>query len=99
MSLARRLMPALLSLLLLGVFLGAWHLATLPKVGTQVVDAEYAKLVGQQASTGQKSAFPTPADFGAKLVEHLRNPAYDRGASGSTSRVPWKSRPSGRRLR
>jgi len=81
MSLARRLMPALLSLLLLGVFLGAWHLATLPKVGTQVVDAEYAKLVGQQASTGQKSAFPTPADFGAKLVEHLRNPAYDRGAN------------------
>src|SRR5258706_15032994 len=81
MSLARRLMPALLSLLLLGVFLGAWHLATLPKVGTQVVDAEYAKLVGQQASTGHKSAFPTPADFGAKLVEHLRNPAYDRGAN------------------
>src|SRR5258706_8519282 len=81
MSLGRPLMPAVLPLLLLGVFLGVWHLATLPKVGTQVVDAEYAKLVGQQASTGHKSAFPTPADFGAKLAEHLRNPAYDRGAN------------------
>src|SRR5258706_5534289 len=79
MSLARRLMPALLSLLLLGVFLGAWHLATLPKAGTQIVDAEYAKLVGQQASTGQKSAFPRPADFGAKLLEHLKDPFYDKG--------------------
>jgi nitrate/nitrite transport system permease protein len=74
-----RTVAALLSLLLLAVFLGAWHLATLPKVAAQVVDSEYAKLVGQQASTGQKSAFPTPADLGAKLLEHLRNPAYDKG--------------------
>jgi nitrate/nitrite transport system permease protein len=74
-----RWLAALLSVLLLGVFLGAWHLATLPKTGTQVVDAEYAKLVGQQASTGQKSAFPSPADFGAKLLEHLRDPFYDKG--------------------
>jgi len=79
MAASPRLLAALLSLLLLAVFLGAWHLATLPKVGTQVVDTEYAKLVGQQASTGQKSAFPTPGDFGAKLLEHLRNPAYDKG--------------------
>ncbi|MGQ0509945.1 MAG: nitrate ABC transporter permease [Betaproteobacteria bacterium] len=76
---AARWKAALVSLLLLSVFLGAWHLATLPKTGTQVVDPEYAKLVGQQASTGQKSAFPTPADFGAKLVEHLRDPFYDKG--------------------
>jgi nitrate/nitrite transport system permease protein len=74
-----RLKAGVLSVLLLAVFVGAWHLATLPKTGTQVVDPEYAKLVGQQASTGQKSAFPTPGDFGAKLVEHLRDPAYDRG--------------------
>jgi nitrate/nitrite transport system permease protein len=74
-----RLLAAVISLLLLAVFVGAWHLATLPKAGTRVVDVEYAKLVGQQASTGQKSAFPSPADFGAKLLEHLRDPAYDRG--------------------
>jgi nitrate/nitrite transport system permease protein len=74
-----RLLAGLLSVVLLAVFVGVWHLATLPRAGTQVVDAEYAKLVGQQASTGQKSAFPSPADFGAKLVEHLRDPAYDKG--------------------
>jgi nitrate/nitrite transport system permease protein len=79
MASSSRLLAALISLLLLVVFVGAWHLATLPKAGTQVVDAEYAKLVGQQASTGQKSAFPSPADFGAKLAEHVRDPAYDRG--------------------
>jgi nitrate/nitrite transport system permease protein len=76
---ATRLKAAFLSILLLGIFLGAWHLATLPKASAQIVDSEYAKLVGQQASTGQKSAFPTPADFGAKLLEHLKDPAYDKG--------------------
>jgi nitrate/nitrite transport system permease protein len=74
-----RVLSAVLSVLLLAVFVGGWHLATLPKASVQVVDAEYAKLVGQPASTGQKSAFPTPADFGAKLLDHLRDPAYDRG--------------------
>src|SRR5262245_25615918 len=74
-----RLLAAVLSALLLAVFVGVWYLATLPKTGTQVVDPEYAKLVGQQASTGQKSAFPTPGDFGAQLLEHLKNPAYDKG--------------------
>ena len=79
MAARARWMAALISSLLLLVFLGAWHLATLPKAGTQTVDAEYAKLVGQQASTGQKSAFPRPADFGAKLLEHARDPFYDKG--------------------
>jgi len=74
-----RLKAAILSVLLLAMFLAAWHLATLSKTSAQVVDAEYAKLVGQQASTGQKSAFPTPSDFGAKLLEHVRNPFYDKG--------------------
>jgi nitrate/nitrite transport system permease protein len=79
MAASLRLKAAVLSVLLLALFLGMWHLATLSKVGTTVVDAEYAKLVGQQASTGQKSAFPTPADFGSKLLDHVRNPFYDKG--------------------
>jgi nitrate/nitrite transport system permease protein len=74
-----RLAAAVLSFLLLAVGVGAWHLATLPSGGQVVVDPEYAKLVGAQAATGEKSAFPTPADFGAKLLEHVRNPAYDNG--------------------
>ena len=79
MAASLRLKAAILSVLLLALFLAGWHLATLSKAGPQVVDAEYAKLVGQQASTGQKSAFPTPSDFGAKLLDHIRNPFYDKG--------------------
>jgi nitrate/nitrite transport system permease protein len=79
MTVSLRLKAAVLSVLLLTLFLGMWHLATLSKAGITVVDAEYAKLVGQQASTGQKSAFPTPTDFGAQLLDHVRNPFYDKG--------------------
>jgi nitrate/nitrite transport system permease protein len=73
------LLAGVISLLLLGVALGAWHLATLPKGGVAAADSEYAKLVGAQAAVGAKSAFPTPADLGRKLVEHARDPFYDRG--------------------
>ncbi len=68
-----------LSILLLGLFVGIWHLATLPSGGAQVVDDEYAKLVGASAAAGQKSAFPTPSDFIAKLGAHLSDPFFDRG--------------------
>ena len=71
----------ILSLLILAVFLGAWQIATMPRQGTQVVDDEYAKLVGASAATGQKSTFPGPVDVGAKLLEHLSDPFYDRGAN------------------
>jgi nitrate/nitrite transport system permease protein len=69
----------LLSALLLALGVGAWHLSTLPKGGTAVADTEYAKLVGAQAATGAKSAFPTPGDLGRKLADHIRDPFYDRG--------------------
>lgn len=71
----------ILSLLILAVFLGAWQIATMPRQGAQVVDDEYAKLVGASAATGQKSTFPGPVDVGAKLFEHLSDPFYDRGAN------------------
>jgi nitrate/nitrite transport system permease protein len=74
-----RLLAGALSVLILAVFMGAWHLATLPKGGAATVDSEYAKLVGAQAAAGGKSAFPTPADLGRKLVEHVRDPFYDKG--------------------
>jgi nitrate/nitrite transport system permease protein len=73
------LLAGLLSTLLLAVGVGAWHLATLPKGGAVAADTEYAKLLGAQAATGGKSAFPTPADLGRKLAEHVRDPFYDRG--------------------
>jgi nitrate/nitrite transport system permease protein len=74
-----RLMAGVLSVLILALGVGAWHLATLPRGAAQAVDSEYAKLVGAEAATGTKSAFPTPADLGRKLAEHLRDPFYDRG--------------------
>jgi nitrate/nitrite transport system permease protein len=74
-----RLLAGVLSLLFLGLVVGAWHLATLPKAGVAAADSEYAKLLGAQAAVGAKSAFPTPADLGRKLAEHLRDPFYDRG--------------------
>lgn len=79
MVLSERFRALLLSALLLALFFGIWHIATMSASGGQVVDDEYAKLVGSAAASGQKSAFPTPADFLAKLGGHLSDPFYDRG--------------------
>lgn len=70
--------PAL-SALLFALFVGVWHAATLPAKGERTVDPEYAKLVGAAAATGQKSAFPAPADVAAKIFSHLKDPFYDKG--------------------
>src|SRR6202048_385321 len=73
------LRAAVLSLLLFGLFIGVWHLATAGTGTTVIMDPEYAKLVGASASQG-KSAMPGPAEVGAKIWEHLKNPFYDRGS-------------------
>ena len=74
------LRAAVLSLLLFGLFIGVWHLATSGTGTTVIMDPEYAKLVGASASQG-KSAMPGPAEVGAKIWEHLKNPFYDRGSN------------------
>ncbi len=74
------LRAAVLSLLLFGLFVGAWHLATSGTGTTVSMDPEYAKLVGATASQG-KSAMPGPAEVGAKIWENLKNPFYDRGSN------------------
>ena len=79
MARSERLRAFLLSLLILLVFLAAWQIGTQPVGGGAVVDDDYAKLVGAAAASGQKSAFPTPADFGAKLIEQLSHPFYSNG--------------------
>jgi nitrate/nitrite transport system permease protein len=76
---SEKLRALILSLLILGVFLAAWQIGTMPFTSAKVVDDEYAKLVGAAASTGQKSAFPTPMDVGRKLAEQLSDPFYDKG--------------------
>jgi nitrate/nitrite transport system permease protein len=70
--------PAL-SLLVFLLMIGVWHALTLPKAAPVTAESEYAALVGAAAATGQKSAFPSPADVGKKIMEHLSEPFYDRG--------------------
>src|SRR5260370_17655220 len=69
---------ALVSLLLFGLFVGAWHLATSGSGPAASMDPEYAKLMGATATQG-KSAMPGPLDVAQKIWEHLKNPFYDRG--------------------
>jgi nitrate/nitrite transport system permease protein len=70
--------PLLSAVILLG-FLAVWHASTRQEMGAQVVDAEYAKLVGKAAASGQKSAFPTPGDVGRQIWSHVTDPFYDKG--------------------
>ena len=77
---AMTLRAALVSLLLFGTFIGAWHLATRGSGPVASMDPEYAKLVGAAASQG-KSAMPGPGEVAGKIWEHLRNPFYDRGSN------------------
>ena len=73
-------MLIIVSLVILGVFLGAWHIAT-GGSGTAVkMDPEYAKLMGITATQG-KSAMPGPAEVSTKIWQHIKDPFYDRGTN------------------
>jgi nitrate/nitrite transport system permease protein len=74
------LRAGLVSLLILGLFLGVWHLGTRASGPTAQMDPEYAKLMGVAATQG-KSAMPGPAEVGAKIWQHLKDPFYDRGTN------------------
>ncbi|MCO5120417.1 MAG: nitrate ABC transporter permease [Burkholderiaceae bacterium] len=74
-----RLRSLALSVLLLALFIAIWSFATGSGGGVQVVDDEYAKLVGAAAASGGQSSLPGPGEVGAKIVEHLANPFYDAG--------------------
>src|SRR5881394_2904993 len=78
MTTSLRLRATVVSIVLLAVFLGAWHLATRGTGTTAAMSPEYAKLMGITATQG-KSAMPGPLDVGAKLWDHLRRPFYDNG--------------------
>ena len=74
------LRAGLVSLVILGVFLGLWHIATSGSGAVATMDPEYAKLMGATATEG-KSAMPGPADVGAKIWQHLKDPFYDKGTN------------------
>ena len=89
MNKTMNLKAGLLSALILLLLVGIWQLATLPAATGPVVtmtpeQIEYAKLLGKDvgAAAGDgaaKSGFPTPAQFGAKVLDHLASPFYDNG--------------------
>ena len=76
-----RFRAAMLSVGVFLVFIGAWHVATLPTPSVATVDPEYAALVGASAAAGQESAMPTPAEVATTLWTHLSDPFYDRGTN------------------
>ena len=78
MSRSLTLRAAVVSIALLAAFLFSWHHATRGIGAVQQMSPEYAKLMGVTATQG-KSAMPGPLDVGATLLEHLRQPFYDRG--------------------
>jgi nitrate/nitrite transport system permease protein len=73
-----RLRAALLSLVVLIVFLASWQIAVSGRSATVQMDPAYAELMGQAATTG-KSAMPGPLDVGATIWGHIKDPFYDHG--------------------
>jgi nitrate/nitrite transport system permease protein len=69
-----------LSVLLLALFLLAWHIAVSGSGPVQTMDPEYAKLMGLTATQG-KSAMPGPLDVAKTIWGHLADPFYDRGTN------------------
>lgn len=82
MNRSLHLRATLLSLVLFAAFVGTWQIATMPRQsGGPVMDPEYARLVGAAAAAGEKSTFPTPAEVGAMIWQHLSDPFYIRGTN------------------
>ncbi|MBT2333686.1 nitrate ABC transporter permease [Variovorax paradoxus] len=79
------LKAALLSVLLLGLVLAVWQLATLPAAGTAAAagmtaeQIEYQKMLGKDPGQVKSSGFPSPAEMGRAAWRHLSDPFYDNG--------------------
>jgi nitrate/nitrite transport system permease protein len=80
---------SLLSLLILLLMLGVWHLATTSGASSSAStvkmtaeEIEYAKLLGKEpaaTTAAGKSGFPTLSQMGQTIARHLASPFYDNG--------------------
>jgi nitrate/nitrite transport system permease protein len=71
---------AMLSVLLLVLMLGAYHIATKPAASVAGgADDEYAKLMGKSGGATKSGGLPTLAQMGTAAVHHLSQPFYDNG--------------------
>jgi nitrate/nitrite transport system permease protein len=77
MSASVPLRAGIVSLMLLAVLLGVWHLATLPREQAPSADDEYARLMGKGAN--KTSGFPTLAQMRDTAWRHVSDPFYDKG--------------------
>ncbi len=77
MKLSLPVRAALLTALLLAVFLFIWYLATLPTVAATSANDEYAALMGKASQ--KTSGLPTLAQMGEVAWKHLTHPFYDNG--------------------
>jgi len=98
------LKAALLSLLLLALLLGIWHVSTLPKAGTVAPLAssmtaeqiEYAKLLGKDPSAGapvkNSDGFPTLAQMRDAVVKAgwIKKDALCKGVAGDKAPAACK---------
>ncbi|HWZ72197.1 MAG TPA: nitrate ABC transporter permease [Casimicrobiaceae bacterium] len=77
MKLPLSVKAALLTVVLLGVFLFIWYLATLPVERATTANDEYAALMGKASQ--KTSGLPTLTQMGEVTWQHLTHPFYDNG--------------------
>ncbi len=76
---------AIVSMSILFVMLGIWHLATQsgtvnPVSGNLTADQiELQKMMGKDPGSSKTTGFPTLTQMGDTIVKHLSNPFYDNG--------------------
>ena len=79
------LRAALVSLLLLVCFVGAWQLATTgPSIGgastgMTAEEIEYAKMMGKDPGASKSTGFPPPTEVAKAIWAQLSDPFYDNG--------------------
>ena len=98
MTRTTNLKAAVLSLLMLAVFLGIWQVATMStsgggasQAGMTTEQIEYQKMLGKDPGQVKAAGFPTPLDMGATAWKHLSNPFYDNGPNdkGIAIQLAW----------
>ncbi|MDP3617278.1 MAG: nitrate ABC transporter permease [Rhodoferax sp.] len=73
------------SALVLALFLGVWHLATLSSgpatqaAGLSAEQIEYQKMLGKDPGSTKATGFPTLTQMGQTVVKHASHPFYDNG--------------------
>jgi nitrate/nitrite transport system permease protein len=81
----QRWLALALSLGLFALVIGVWHLSTwqaapaAPAAAMTAEEAEYAKLLGKEPGVGKSDGFPTLAQMGQTVAQHLSDPFFDRG--------------------